>query len=72
MIAALTPATPGFHAVYVAAPETLAPQPTEWQLARFHPGVPRPSFPGRAVPISLEPARELLRFGAIYPYKVEL
>lgn len=71
MVAALTPATPGFHAVYVAAPETLAPQPTEWLLTQFHPGVPRPPFPGRAAPIDLAPARKLLDFEAIYPYQVE-
>ncbi|BCJ39391.1 NAD-dependent epimerase [Actinoplanes ianthinogenes] len=64
LVAALEPASPGCHVLYVAAPRILAPQPTEWLLDRFHPGVPRPHFPGRTVPIDLEPARELLGFTA--------
>ncbi|GIF17594.1 nucleoside-diphosphate-sugar epimerase [Actinoplanes tereljensis] len=70
LVAALRPATPGAHVVYAAAPETLAPQPTEWLLERFHPGVPRPSFPGRTVPIDLAPAKELLGFEAAFPFPV--
>ena len=50
--------------------ETLAPQPTEWLLDRFHPGVPRPHFPGRTVPIDLAPARDLLGFEAAHPFEV--
>ncbi len=64
LVAALSPAVDGNHVVYVAAPETLAPQETEWLLDKFHPGVPRPHFPGRTVPIDLTPARDLLGFTA--------
>jgi nucleoside-diphosphate-sugar epimerase len=71
MVAALDPARPGHHVVYVAAPETLAPYPTEQLLDRFHPGVPRPPFPGRTVPIDLDPARKLLDFTAEHPWPVE-
>jgi hypothetical protein len=70
LVAALTPRVPGCHVLYVAAPETLAPQPTEWLLDRFHPGVPRPHFPGRTVPIDLAPARDLLGFEAVHPFEV--
>lgn len=68
LLAALQPASPGSHVLYVAAPETLAPQPTEWLLDTFHPGVPRPRFAGRTVPIDLEPARDLIGFTAEHPY----
>ena len=68
LLAALTPAEPGCHVLYVAAPETLSAQPTEDLLDTFHPGVPRPRFPGRTVPIDLIPARTLLDFTATHPY----
>ena len=71
LVAALRPARPGNHVVYVAAPETLAPQHTEWLLETYHPGVPRPSFPGRTVPIDLRPARDLLGFTAEFPFRPE-
>jgi nucleoside-diphosphate-sugar epimerase len=70
LVAGLRPAVPDSHVVYVAAPETIAPQPTEWLLERFHPGVPRPPFPGRTVPIDLAPARELLGFEAEHRFPV--
>lgn len=70
LVAALQPTSPGNHVLYVAAPETLAPQPTEWLLDRFHPGVPRPAFPGRTVPIDLGPARDLLGFTAEHRFPV--
>ncbi|MGK5677921.1 NAD-dependent epimerase/dehydratase family protein [Actinoplanes sp. URMC 104] len=70
LVAALTPAVPGNHVLYVAAPRTLAPQPTEWLLDRFHPGVPRPRFEGRTVPIDLAPARDLLGFAAEHEFPV--
>jgi nucleoside-diphosphate-sugar epimerase len=70
MVAALDPAEPGNHVVYVAAPETLAPYPTEDLLDRFHPGVPRPAFEGRTVPIDLTPARDLIGFAARHPWDV--
>ena len=70
LVAALSPAQPGPHVVYVAAPETLAARPTEWLLDTFHPGVPRPYFPGRTVPIDLAPAADLLGFSAAHPFEV--
>ncbi len=70
LVAALEPARPGNHVLYVAAPQTLAPQSTEWLLDQFHPGVPRPHFAGRSAPIDLEPARDLLGFTAAYPFEV--
>ena len=55
----------GFHAVLVAAPQTLAPYPTAELLARYHPAVPvRQALPGRAVPMDLSQARDLLGFTA--------
>jgi nucleoside-diphosphate-sugar epimerase len=70
LVSGLNPSRPGNHVLYVAAPRTLAPQPTEWLLDHFHPGVPRPHFAGRSVPIDLEPARDVLGFTAAYPYEV--
>jgi nucleoside-diphosphate-sugar epimerase len=70
MVAALDPAEPGNHVVYVAAPETLAPYPTEELIEKFHPGVPHPPFAGRAVPIDLAPARDLLGFTAEHVWEI--
>ncbi|MCY1142158.1 NAD(P)-dependent oxidoreductase [Actinoplanes sp. Pm04-4] len=70
LVLGLQPALTGNHVLYVAAPETLAPQTTEWLLDEFHPTVPRPDFPGRTVPIDLRPARELLGFTAAYEFPV--
>jgi nucleoside-diphosphate-sugar epimerase len=69
-LAALDPAEPGCHIVYVAAPETLAPYPTQDLVDRFLPGVPHPEFPGRSVPIDLAPARKLLGFAAEHLWPV--
>jgi len=64
LLAIAAPVT-GAHVVYVAAPHTIVPYPTEALLARFHPAsrLVRP-LPGRSTPIDLEPARELLGFSA--------
>jgi nucleoside-diphosphate-sugar epimerase len=70
LVASLDPAAPGNHVVYVAAPETLAPYPTEELLERFHPGVPHPPFTGRTVPIDLAPARDLLGFTADHVWEI--
>jgi nucleoside-diphosphate-sugar epimerase len=70
LLAALDPAEPGCHIVYVAAPETLAPYPTQDLVDRFLPGVPHPDFPGRSVPIDLAPARKLLGFAAEHLWPV--
>lgn len=71
LLAALEPARPGNHVVYVAAPETIAPYPTEALVRRFHPGVARRAFPGRTVPIELGPAADLLGFEATHIWPVE-
>lgn len=53
--------------VGVAAPETLAPYPTEQLLDRFLPGVPRrKAFPGRECPIDLRRAEQVLDFRAAH------
>jgi nucleoside-diphosphate-sugar epimerase len=55
----------GFHAFYVAAPQTLSPYGTEELLDRFHPHAERRTpLPGRTVPLDLAPAREILGFTA--------
>ncbi|GAA1851776.1 NAD(P)-dependent oxidoreductase [Asanoa iriomotensis] len=64
---ALSEPPAGAHVLFVAAPETLAPYPTEELLAAFLPTVPlRARFPGRAVPVALEPARRVLGFTAAH------
>jgi nucleoside-diphosphate-sugar epimerase len=71
LVASLDPARPGNHVVYVAAAETLSPYPTEQLLSRYHPGVPRPAYSGRTVPIDLDPALDLLGFRARYPWPID-
>jgi nucleoside-diphosphate-sugar epimerase len=71
LLASLEPARPGSHVVYVAAPETLSPYPTEQLLARYHAGVPRPAYSGRTVPIDLDPALDLLGFRARHLWPIE-
>lgn len=63
---ALNAGVPGSAAVvYVAAPTTLAPQPTEELVRRYHPRAQlRAPLPGNTVPVDLSPARELLGFEA--------
>jgi nucleoside-diphosphate-sugar epimerase len=59
----LTAPVTGAHPLYLAAPETLSPYPTEDLLARYLPGVPRRApLPGRAVPIDTTAAATLLGF----------
>jgi nucleoside-diphosphate-sugar epimerase len=61
----LTEPPAGCHVVSVAAPNTLAPYPTEQLLAAYHPDVPRrSSFPGRTAPFDLSRARDVLNFSA--------
>ncbi|WP_238010048.1 NAD(P)-dependent oxidoreductase [Dactylosporangium sp. AC04546] len=53
----------GFHAVLLAAPETLAPWPTEELIRRYHPDTPiRGPIPGRNTPIDTTAATALLGF----------
>ncbi|OLF17465.1 NAD-dependent epimerase/dehydratase family protein [Actinophytocola xanthii] len=55
----------GCNPVFVTAPDTLAPYPTQELVERFLPGVPRRApLPGRAVPVDLTAARTLLGFTA--------
>ncbi|MGJ6963736.1 NAD-dependent epimerase/dehydratase family protein [Streptosporangium sp. G11] len=74
LLLSLSVAVPGSHVLYVAAPETLTSLPTERLLDLYHPEVPRRRrFPGRTVPIDLEPASALLGFTArhIHPVPAE-
>ena len=58
--------------VGVAAPETLAPYPTEQLLDQFLPDVPRrKAFPGRECPVDLRRAEQLLDFQAEYLWVLE-
>ncbi|MFD4942134.1 NAD-dependent epimerase/dehydratase family protein [Streptomyces sp. NPDC058239] len=56
---------PGAHAVYLCAPETLVPFPTEELLRRYHPTARllRP-LPGRTAPVDTTAARRLFGFTA--------
>jgi hypothetical protein len=59
----ITAPVTGAHPLYLAAPETLSPYPTEDLLARYLPDVPRRApLPGRAVPIDTAAATALLGF----------
>jgi nucleoside-diphosphate-sugar epimerase len=70
LVAALDPARAGAHVLYAAAPETIAPYPTEDLVTTYHPDVPHPPFPGRTVPIDLAPARDLIGFTAAHVWPV--
>jgi nucleoside-diphosphate-sugar epimerase len=60
----------GCHALLVAAPETLASQPTEELLDRFYPDVPRRrTFAGREVPFDTASATALLGFHPAYHWQ---
>lgn len=62
---ALTAPLTGAHAVFLAAPETLAPYPTEDLLRAYHPDSElRRPLPDRTAPIDLTPASRLLGFAA--------
>lgn len=64
-VQALTEPPAGCHVISVAAPNTLAPYPTEQLLSAYHPEVPRRLlFPGRTAPFDLTRSRELIGFGA--------
>ncbi|GAA2758287.1 NAD-dependent epimerase/dehydratase family protein [Actinopolymorpha rutila] len=56
---------PGFHPVYVMAPDTLADRPTAELIARYHPGSEvRTPLVGRQTPYVITRAEELLGFHA--------
>jgi nucleoside-diphosphate-sugar epimerase len=62
----------GAPPIFVTAPETLAPYPTEELLDRFLPGVARRApLPGRTVPVDPTAARTLLGFAAEHEYTLE-
>jgi nucleoside-diphosphate-sugar epimerase len=62
---AITVPVPGYQAVFVAAPQTLAPFLTEELVAAYHPQSElRRRIPGRDVPIDLGAAEKLLGFRA--------
>ena len=62
----------GYHAIFVTARDTLAPQPTEELLDRFHPEVERRApLPGRAVPVDLGEADRLLGLTIEHPYPAD-
>lgn len=62
---ALIAQTTGARPIFVAAPQILAPYPTEDLIRRYHPDseIRRP-IPGRETPIDLGPSAELLGFQA--------
>ncbi|MFI1094199.1 NAD-dependent epimerase/dehydratase family protein [Streptomyces sp. NPDC020917] len=60
---AITAPLTGFHKVFLAAPETLAPYPTAKLMAAYHPVTEaRRELLGREVPIDTGAARRLLGF----------
>jgi nucleoside-diphosphate-sugar epimerase len=70
-LAATAPVT-GAHPLYLAAPETLSPYPTEDLLDRYLPQVPRrAALPGRQVPINTSAAASLIGFTPQYLYDIE-
>jgi nucleoside-diphosphate-sugar epimerase len=61
----LTADVPGAHVVFVTAPNTLVPYPTQDLLERYAPAVPRlRRFVGREVPIDQTVAKSLIGFEA--------
>jgi nucleoside-diphosphate-sugar epimerase len=67
----LTAPVTGVHPLYLAAPETLSPYPTEDLVARCFPGVPvRSPLPGRTVPIDTSAAGSLLGFTAAHLFDI--
>jgi nucleoside-diphosphate-sugar epimerase len=62
---AITVPVPGYHTVFLAAPQTLAPFLTEELIAAYHPQSQlRRRIPRRDVPIDLSAAEDLLGFRA--------
>lgn len=67
----VTASVSGAHVLYVAAPDTLSPYPTEDLLTRYMPGVPRRApLPGRTVPIDTSAATALLGFTAAHLFEI--
>ncbi|MGW3954849.1 NAD-dependent epimerase/dehydratase family protein [Streptomyces sp. NPDC004752] len=62
---AITVPLSGFHTVFTAAPDILAPYPTQELIAAYHPDTPlRRPIPGRQTPIDTSAATRLLGFTA--------
>lgn len=69
---AITVPLHGFHTVFVAAPDTLAPYPTADLLRAYHPDVEvRAPIPGRTAPLDSGAAQRLLGFRARHLVEVE-
>lgn len=69
---AVTVPLQGFHKVFVAAPDTLAPYPTADLLRAYHPDAElRAPMPGRAAPVDTRAAQRLLGFQARHLVEVE-
>jgi nucleoside-diphosphate-sugar epimerase len=69
---ALTAPVSGVHSVFVAAPEILAPFPTEDLIRTYHPDAEiRGPLPGRTTPIDLAPATRLLGFAARHTVELD-
>ncbi|WP_370352097.1 NAD-dependent epimerase/dehydratase family protein [Catenulispora sp. EB89] len=69
---AITVPLQGFHKVFVAAPDTMAPYPTADLLAAHHPDAEvRAPMPGRAAPLDLRAAERLLGFEARHVLDLE-
>jgi hypothetical protein len=69
---ALRSSVSGVHSVFVAAPEILAPYPTEDLIRTYHPDSEiRTPLPGRTAPIDLTPATRLLGFTARHLVELE-
>jgi nucleoside-diphosphate-sugar epimerase len=62
---ALAAPVTGVRPLFLAAPETLSPHPTEDLIRRYHPDAEiRRPCPGRTTPIDLTPAADMLGFTA--------
>jgi nucleoside-diphosphate-sugar epimerase len=70
---AITVPVQGYHAVFVAAPRTLAPFLTEELIAAYHPQSElRRPIPGRDVPIDVSAAEDLLGFHARHVVELDV
>ena len=70
---AATVSVRGFHAVFVAAPDTFVPYPTADLVAEFHPDAElRAAMPGRVAPLDLRAAKRLLGFEARHLLNLEM
>jgi nucleoside-diphosphate-sugar epimerase len=72
-VLALTEPSEGCHVVGLAAPNTLAPYPTEQLLETYYPTVPRRTlFEGHAAPIDIRKAQSLLGWAPRHLWAAEV